>query len=170
MAAELDMDTMIYDRINELAPTISSQPLGLAYHRPESWALASRCFENATRKAAEAGGLCRFGWTFHHRYADTVPGVGYLFVTHHAVWHAPIGHLIDVTSYPDPRHRPIPSGESVLFLIDDRAQPVKRLNLVAPLPLRFFALDRSVALSDYVKKLNEQELQACNNIYAGKPE
>ena len=35
--------------------------------------------------------------TFHHRFVERMPGPGYLFITHHAVWNAPDGSLVNVT-------------------------------------------------------------------------
>ena len=105
------------------------------------------------------------GWTFHHRYVASIPGAGYLYVTHHAVWHSPPGHLVDVTPYPDALHRPLSPSEETLFLMDDRALPVTRTGLVAPLPLRYFVLDDDPALAAYVEHLNDEELEECRKIY-----
>jgi hypothetical protein len=44
-----------------------------------------------------------------------VEALGNLFLTHHAVWHAPNGQMIDVTPYPDPKHHPLAPGGSILF-------------------------------------------------------
>jgi hypothetical protein len=111
-----DLSILIKAHIDAIAPTISSQPLGLAYHRAEIWADASRCFENVSRKVSRDGGRTQFGWTFHHRFVKEIPGPGYLFLTHHAVWNAPDGRLIDVSPYPDPKHQPLAPGGSTLFL------------------------------------------------------
>src|SRR5262249_879898 len=49
-----------------------------------------------------------------------IPEAAYLFLTHHAVWHAPDGRLVNVTPYPDPKHHPLPGpGSDILFLVDD---------------------------------------------------
>ena len=161
----IDMDRLIQGRIKEIAASVSQQPLGLALHRPEPWAKATRCFENVGRKISEDGGSGRLGWTFHHRYADNIRGVGYLFLTHHAVWHSRGGQLIDVTPYPDARHRPLSPSDDILFLVDDLAQPVLRPGLIAPLPLRYFVLDDDPAFADYVDFLNKQEQKECLQIY-----
>jgi hypothetical protein len=161
-------DKLITARIESVAATISRQPLGLAHHLPERWAEAARCFENVSRKVADDGGRAQFGWTFHHRFVESVPGPGYLFLTHHAVWHAPNGHLINVTPYPDPKHFPLPRpGPSILFLVDDKAVPVVTEQLIAPLPLRFFAMTDEGAIVGYVNQLNETEKKNCEKIYAG---
>jgi hypothetical protein len=161
--------TVLKARIDAVAATISQQPLSLAYHRPESWAQAARCFENVSRKVLQHGGGIRYGWTFHHRIVESIAGPGYLFVTHHAVWHAPDGHLVDVSSYPDTRHRPIAPGGSPLFLVDDKALPIQTEKLLAPLPLRFFVIDDDDRMVAYVKRLNEEEQEKCRKIYDSVP-
>jgi hypothetical protein len=165
---ESKLTKLVKARIDAIAPTISAQPLGLAYHRPESWADSSRCFENVSRKVAQDGGRTQFGWTFHLRFAEQIPDVAYLFLTHHAVWHAPDGGLVNVTPYPDPKHHPLPSpGSDILFLVDDKAEPVRSGNIIAPLPLRFFALYGDERLTAYVERLNAEEEERCRLIYAG---
>lgn len=162
------MSEILEAGINSAASTVSRQPLGLVYHLPENWAHASRCFENVSRKVAEAGGRIRNGWTFHHRFVERIPGPGYLFLTHHAVWHAPDGRLINVTPYPDRIHFPLPRPDSdFLFLVDDNAEPVRTERLMAPLPLRFFALTAEKEIVTYVNELNEMEQKQCATIYVG---
>jgi hypothetical protein len=159
---------LVKARIDAIAPTISDQPRGLAYHRPESRADASRCFENVSRKVAQDGGRTLFGWTFHLRFAEDIPDAAYLFLTHHAVWHAPDGRLVNVTPYPDPKHHPLPgSGSDILFLVDDKAVPVRNGNIIAPLPLRFFTLYGDERLTAYVERLNAEEQEKYRQIYAG---
>ncbi|MDR3420178.1 MAG: hypothetical protein P4L80_02870 [Xanthobacteraceae bacterium] len=165
-----NIDQLIKAKIAVIAATISEQQLGLVHHRPEASAQPARCFENVDRKVAQDGGRIQFGWTFHHRYVERIPGPGYLFVTHHAVWHAPDGQLIDVGQYPDRKHHPLAPGGSILFLVDDKARPVRTENLVAPLPLRFFALAEDRELAAYVAKLNDDEQEECGKIYAGAEE
>ena len=156
-----------HDGIKIFSATISHQPLGLAIHRPEHWARPTRCFENVLGKVGRDGGATRFGWTFHYRIA---PGTGgYLFVIHHAVWHAPDGRLVDVTPFhDDPKHHPITEGNGVLFLVDDAARPVETENLIAPLPMRYFPLSDDERLVSYVGKLNHEEQLKCQEIYEGR--
>lgn len=143
------------DMIEGVARQVSGQQIGLVVHKPEPWAEATNCFRNAERKVREAGGRVQYGWTFHHRLAEKLPGLPlYLYVTHHAVWHAPDGRLIDVTPYPDDRHKPYSSGDSPLFLLDDNAKPVMAGGQPAPLPLRFFAIDDTPGLAEYVDEMN----------------
>lgn len=157
-----DLTKLVMARIRAIAPTVSRQPLGLAYHQPERGADAARCFENVSRKVAQDGGRTQFGWTFHLRFVEGFPELAYLFLTHHAVWNAPDGRLVNVTPYPDPKHYPLPGpGADILFLVDDRALPFRNEKLVAPLPLRFFPLNDDERLAAYVKKLNEEEQEKC---------
>ena len=163
--AEIDLAK----HIATIAPTISRQQLRLAYHRPKQWAEPTRCFENVDRKVSESGGGILFGWTFHHRFAEAIPGPGYLYVTHHAVWHEPPkGMLVDVTPYPDPKHRPLWPGGDTLFLLDDNARPIRSDKLIAPLLLRFFPLGDVPHLIAHVDRLNKDEQQRCREIYRGE--
>lgn len=164
-----DISKLVKARIDIIAPTISAQPLGLAYHRPEDWADAARCLENVARKVSQHGGRTQFGWTFHLRFLQDAPDLGYLFITHHAVWHAPDGRLVNMTPYPEPKHHPLPRpGSDILFLVDDKALPVQTDQLIAPLPLRFFALTDDERLAAHVKRLNDEEQEKCGRIYAGR--
>lgn len=133
--------------LKAFARTISSEPLGLAVHRPEAWAKPTRCFENANHQAQRRGGRVLFGWMFHYRVVAHIPGPGYLIAVHHAVWHAPTGELIDVTPFhDDPKHHPISPGGDVLFLVDTKAQPVAVNSAIAPMPSRHYALEAMNAL------------------------
>ena len=148
--------------------TISKQPFGLARYLPEVWGQPTRCFENVWRKVQQDGGWVRFGWIFHHRVVANIPGPGYLIAVHHAVWHAPEGHLIDVTPfYSEPKHHPISPGRDVLFLGDDSATPVTRERLVAPRSSQFYPLSTEERLITHVQQLvrnEEQELrQICED-------
>lgn len=151
--------------IRAFSQTMSSQLLGLALYRPELWAAPTRCFENVFEKVRREGGRTQFGWTFHHRFS---PQNGdYLMATHHAVWHATTEQLIDITPmHEEERHKPIVSkGGDVLFLVDDSAEPVQTDVLLAPLPLRYFALDNSKKLQAYVAHLQREEVRKCQKIY-----
>jgi hypothetical protein len=152
--------------IEKIARSISDGPVSLAKHAPEVGADAHRCFENAARKAERDGGQVMFGWTFHSRVVDDIPGPGYLFASHHAVWHAPDGRLVDVTPHPDPKHKPLGSDGSIIFLVDRKAHPVRTGNQIAPLPMRFFARNADPQLTAYVDELNLKENDACRAIYA----
>lgn len=154
--------------LEAFARTISREPLGLAFHRPEAWATPTRCFENAIRQAEQQGGRALFGWMFHYRVVGEISGLGYLIAVHHAVWHAPTGQLVDVTPlHDDPKHRPISPGGDVLFLVDTNARPVVVGSIVGPRPSRFHALDADERLVAYVRRLQEAEDEACRSLYAG---
>jgi hypothetical protein len=153
--------------IEGVARQVSSQRVGLAFHKPEAWALPTNCFRNVERKVVESGGRAQFGWTFHHRLAEKIPGLPlYLYLTHHAVWVDPEGRLVDVTPYQDPRHEPIGKDGDPLFLMDDSAKPVPVAGQPAPLPLRFFAVDSGLELAQYIEELNREEQQKCEDLYA----
>jgi hypothetical protein len=152
--------------IKLLASKISNQPLGLAVHRPEAWAFPTRCFENVLSKVDQAEGRAQFGWMFHYRIVAEAPSLGYIIAVHHAVWHAPSGHLIDVTPFHDnPKHYPVTAKGDVLFLVDDGAQPVVIGNLIAPLPSRFFPLSDDEFLVNYVDRLAKTEQESCRALY-----
>ena len=160
-------DSELVGAINTFAASISSQPLGLAHHLPESYADHTRCFENAMKKMAEDGGRVQFGWIFGHRYPSHLPqSNGYLMATHHAVWHSPDGSLIDVTPlHPDPKHQPFRPNGSILFQVDSSAEPVVVGKYMAPLPIIFFPLDNDDALTSYVRSLNQKEQASCKELY-----
>jgi hypothetical protein len=79
-------------------------------------------------------------------------------------WRSP---KVDVSPYPSAKHQPLAPGGSTLFLVDDKALPVRSKNLVAPLPMRFFAVNDDERLAAYVKRLNEREQEECRKIYEG---
>lgn len=153
------------EALKVFAATISSQPMGLAYHRPEPWAGVLRCFVNAAEKVRrEERGQVRYGWTFHDRVA--VGKGAYLFATHHAVWQAPEGWLVDVTPFhEDPNHHPYGPDGSVLFLIDDAALPVRIGSQITALPLRYFAVGDDPRLVEYVDGLRREEERRCEELY-----
>jgi hypothetical protein len=153
------------EALKAFAATISSQPMGLVYHRPEPRANVLRCFANAEEKVRREGrGRVRYGWTFHDRVA-VGKGV-YLFATHHAVWHAPEGWLVDVTPFhEDPKHHPHGWEGNVLFLIDDAALPVVIRGEMTALPLRYFAVGDDPRLVEYVDGLRREEERKCRELY-----
>lgn len=158
-------DSQLVSKINTFAASISSQPLGLAHHCPEPDAKHTRCFENAMQKMANDGGAVQFGWIFSHRYpSDITQSNGYLMATHHAVWYAPDGSLVDVTPlHPDIKHHPFRPNGSTLFQCDSKAEPVVIGKYIAPLPIIFFPLDAKV--ESYVTTLNDREQASCKEMY-----
>jgi hypothetical protein len=159
-------DSEVKKAISTFAVSISAQPLGLAKHCPEPWGQQMRCFENVGRKVQQGGGRGQSGWMFQYKYLADDVGLGYILAIHHAVWHAPSGELIDVTPFhSDPQNHPLCPGDGVLFLVDDAAPPVITDRVMAPLPSRFFTLSREERLVHHVKRLEEEERQACQRIY-----
>jgi hypothetical protein len=142
--------------------------MGLARHKPQPRAEALRCFENVSRVVDQKGGRILYGWTFHCRFAENLPGMPpYLYATHHAVWHTPPkGELIDVTPYPDEKHKPLGQGGDAIFLVDVEAKPITTSKQITPLPLRFFAIGDDLELAAYVEELNRTERERCEKIYA----
>ena len=154
--------------VKAFAATISQQPLGLARYQPEASGQPTRCFENAGRKVQDCGGRVQLGWMFHHRYVADMPDSDYLIAVHHAVWHAHTGHLIDVTPFHcELRHRPLSPGGDVLFLVDDKAQPVTTALLIAPLPSKFSPVHDNEPLLRHIQNLSREEERHCRLIYQG---
>ena len=149
--------------IDAIAVKISRGPLGLVCHQPEAWARPKCCFSNVWRKVELSGGRTRYGWTFHSRINA---GAGeYIFVTHHAVWNPPDGRLIDVTPFhEDPQHHPLLIDGNVLFLVDDKAKPVVKGAVTAPLPLRYFPRGDDEKIAKYVEEMNDKEQQELTSL------
>lgn len=166
----MSTSTDFHAGVKAFAAMISRRPLlGLASHRPELWAQPRRCFENAMEKVRRDGGNILFGWTFNLHDASDIGE--YITATHHAVWHAPGGHLIDVTPFLDDRRlNPYTEKGGVLFLVDNAAKPVVTDKLMAPLPLRYFPLSDDERLRDYLNELSREEELECRKIYEGRAE
>ncbi len=162
-----DFDLKKY--IGEFALTISKQQIGLASHQPEEWGMRTRCFENSYSKVQKDGGRVQFGWMFHWRISDNIPGPGYLIAIHHAVWCAPNGQVIDVTPFHhDKKHHPLTDFDnSIIFLVDDNAMPMMTDKVIAPLPSRYYQLNDEQQLTKYVQQLSEIEQEKCRQIYEG---
>ncbi len=146
----------IRNKIEEFATQICKKPfLGLVFHVPEIWARPNLCYLNVMEKVNKSGGKEVYGWTFNFRKSN----VGhYLFATHHCIWGSPDGNPIDITPFnEEPKHHPITQDGSVLFLIDDTAMPLIKGDVIAPLPLRFFAIEDNQEIKEYVAKLNSDE-------------
>ena len=142
--------------IESFAKTISSQQLGLAYHKPDSESLPTNCIENVRQFIAKNGGKVKYGWTFNHRVSTEYGD--YLFATHHAVWLAPDGYLIDITPFhAEQKHHPITVEGSVMFLLDDKAQPIKMGKYLIPRPLKYYPIGESKELNEYMETLEMQE-------------
>jgi len=145
--------------INQFASMISMQPLGLIRHQPSSDALPTNCLSNAQNFQKKNGGDIRYGWYFLHRMS---PEYGdYLIATHHAVWQNPENtSLIDITPFhAEEKHHPIAPGGELLFLVDDKAQPIKVENLLIPRPSYYYPIGNNPKIAEYVKNLQNNELQ-----------
>ena len=160
-------DNELVDAVNTFAGLLSNQPLGLVHYCPEEWSEHTKCFENAIYKVEISGGGVQFGWMFSHRLTPHIPNTpGYLMATHHAVWRALDGSLVDVTPlHPDPKHHPFRPSGSTLFQVDDAAELVAIKNYLVPQPLLFYPLSQDVSLIAYVNSLNDKEHQECRALY-----
>jgi hypothetical protein len=160
-------EKVFIEGVRAFSSEISRQLLCQAYYQPEAGARPLCCFQNVWEKVARDGGGPLFGWTFSYRFN---PQHGdYIVATHHAVWCAPDNRLIDVTPFtPDPAGHPYTLDKYVLFLVDEAAQPFERGALLAPMPLKYFALGDSQSLREYLAELAEREEKACWEIYDGK--
>jgi hypothetical protein len=163
---EIELTRNVRATIDEIAASLGDGELGLVFHRSEDWAKPSRCFENAAEKARRDGGKVAYGWTFHLRHVEDMPGQSYVFITHHAVWHGPNGTLVNVTPYTDDKHYPLPApGKDFVFAVDTKAKPVATKSGAAPLPLRFYPIGDDERLVVYVKKLNEEEQEKYRKLF-----
>ena len=73
-----------------------------------------------------------------------------------------------MTPFPaDLRQQPYTEDGSVLFLVDEAAQPVVKGSLIAPRPIRYFPLSTDERLIRYVEELRQKEEQECRDIYGG---
>jgi hypothetical protein len=150
--------------IEEFATKIRNQQLGLVYYKPDSDSLPTMCIENVKHYVKKNGGTEKYGWTFHHRYSSEFGD--YLFATHHSVWYAPNGNLIDITPFhSDPKHHPMTIEGSVLFLLDDSALPIKRGKYLIPRPLKYHAIEKSKELLEYMETLRAKEAKHYKESY-----
>ncbi len=150
--------------IENFAKSISKHTPGLVYHMTASGAKATNCISNVLQFVEKYGGSVKYGWTFNHRVS---PEYGdYLFSTHHAVWHAPDGKLIDITPFhKDQKHHPITVNGSVLFLIDDYAEPIQVENYLIPRPLKYYPIRRNKETEQYMKRLKNNEIKYYKDIF-----
>lgn len=154
MISSEDLEQAI-ERISKL---VSNGKLTHVHHFPSPQATATNCISNVSRNQEKYGGRSEFGWTFLHRCSELHGD--YLILTHHCVWFSPNGVLVDITPFhKEPKHQPINLNSKVLFLVDQNAKPLKIDNLVIPLPSKFFAIRSKPSINNYVKKLQEKELQ-----------
>jgi hypothetical protein len=155
-----------HSELEAFATKISNGPFGIALHKPEPWAEQAMCFANVLTKIERDGGDCVCGWMFQLK----VPDIGKYFIAiHHAVWRAADGHLFDVTPlHGEKNNHPLMEDGGTLFLVDQRALPVRTKRLLAPLPSKFFGLSDSTELTVYLHTLELQENEACRKLYEGR--
>jgi hypothetical protein len=147
----------VQELLRRFAATICRGPLGLVDHTPESWAEPMHSIKNVLRKLKGNGGRALFGWVFLDR--ESAQYGPYLIAAHHAIWSAEGSSVgTDITPFhADPKYRPYSPGGSILFLLDEAAQPKTIGKATAPLPSRFFPAAEDPNLLAYVEDLNNQE-------------
>lgn len=142
--------------ISKFAKTISSEQLGLIFHKPTTESKPTHCFENVMRFVEKNGGEIIYGWYFLNRMN---PYYGeYLIATHHAVWYNPKGSLDDITPFhSDSKHHPIIQNGEIVFLMDCKAKPIQYGSIIIPLPLKFYAPNDDPKINSYVISLQKKE-------------
>ena len=69
-SSDTNLTKWVRQEIAAIAARLGAGKPGLVYHRPVTWAEASRCFENVAAKVQQDGGKLIPGWTFHRRKLD----------------------------------------------------------------------------------------------------
>lgn len=151
--------TITLAQLEVVARAVSEAPIVCVAVRPEREAQELCCMQNVARKVEREGGRPCYGWTFNQRFSLHGP---YIYLQHHAVWEAVDAQLADVTPRTsDPNLRPLNLDGRTVFLPDPMAVPTTDARFgVAALPSRFFPLQESEALRNYVAELNANELAA----------
>jgi hypothetical protein len=153
-----EMDARWFKRqLDAIAADMGAERIMSARQQPEADAKPQQCFANVDRKVEREGGIRVFGWTPHWRLVEAIPGPGYLFLTHHAVWVSSDGLVVDVTPYPDAKHAPLSLNPGYSpVIVDMSAVPVGNVSR----PLRFISLDEHNSdLIAYVTELNAKEAE-----------
>ena len=151
------------DRLQEFAKTISPEAFGLVEHQPEPWAEPMMCFRNLQRKVARDGGRAINGWIFQARAAEFGE---YFIATHHAVWLAPNGAILDVTPFHSNEIKhPLSENGCLYYLIDGNARPATVGAIRFALASKFYPATNSPILMAYVKKLTRNEHERCEKLY-----
>ena len=147
----------LQELLRQFASTISTGPLGMVDHAPESWAEPMHSIKNVVQKLKRDGGRALLGWVFLDR--ESLQYGPYLVAAHHAIWSAEGSTVgMDITPFhADSKYRPYAPAGQILFLLDATAQPKSIGRAIAPLPSRFFPAAHDPNLVAYVEDLNNQE-------------
>jgi len=152
----MDKDDILFNAIESFAKSISKETFGLVYYRPVKESIATNCITNVIHYVETYGGSVIYGWYFGHR--ESAQFGNYLIATHHAVWRAPDGILIDITPFhEEPKHQPLINQGSVIFQVDTNAKPIKQGRLLIPRPLKYYAIGKSKELDEYMVTLRAEE-------------
>ena len=154
----MDKDDILFNAIESFAKSISKEAFGLVYYRPDKESIATNCTTNVIHYVEKCGGSAIYGWYFGHRESEKVGN--YLIATHHAVWRAPDGILIDITPFHEElKHQPLTNQGSVIFQVDTNAEPIKQGKLLIPRPLKYYAIGKSKELDEYMDTLIAEEVK-----------
>lgn len=160
----MNKDDILFNAIESFGKSISSETFGLIYHRPEKESIATDCISNVIHHVQIYGGTAIYGWYFIHR--ESVKFGNYLIATHHAVWRAPNGNLIDITPFHEElKHQPLTLQGSILFQVNTNAKPIKQGKFLIPRPSKFYPILKSEELKKYIKTLEEQEVKYYRDNY-----
>lgn len=144
--------------ILDISKSICKENLVLIPNIPNPLAIPTNCFANVLSVQTKFGGESKAGWTFFHRYSAA--NGDYLIVSHHAVWLSPSNFLVDVTPFhSEAKHQPRTKNGKVVFLPDEMAVPIRKENLLIPLPSRFFAIKSNPKIGSYIQTLQKKEFQ-----------
>lgn len=159
----MDKDDILFNAIESFAKSLSNETFGLVYYKPDKDSIITNCISNVIHYVKRCSGSVICGWYFGHR--ESAKFGNYLVATHHAVWRAQDGKLIDITPFHEEvRHQPLTNQGSVIFQVDTNAKPIKHGKLQIPRPLKFYPILKSEELNNYLKTLEQKEI----NYYKSK--
>lgn len=151
-------DDILLNAIQSFAKSISKETFGLVFYRPIKEYKARNCIANVLNYIEKHGGSVIYGWYFGHR--ESAKFGNYLVATHHAVWRASDGVLIDITPFHEElKHQPLTIQGSIIFQVDTNSKPIQLSKLLLPRPLKFYAIGNCKLLNDYMDILRAGEAQ-----------
>ena len=147
---------ILFNAIQSFAKSISKETFGLVYYRPDKESIATNCITNVIHYVEKHGGSAIYGWYFGHR--ESAKFGNYLIATHHSVWRAPDGILIDITPFHEElKHQPLTNQGSVIFQVNTIAKPIKQGKRLIPRPLKYYAIGKSKELDEYLETQRAEE-------------
>ena len=153
----MDKYDILFNAIESFAKSLSKETFGLVYYRPDRDSIATDCISNVIHYVEKYGGSSIYGWYFGHR--ESAKFGNYLVATHHSIWRAPDGNLFDITPFHEElKHQPLTNQGSVIFQVDTNAKPIKLGKILIPRPLKFYPISKSEDLNNYLKTLEQKEI------------